>query len=348
MDLIREADFRREIKSSPRAGYLFFGDEDYLKAFALRHAREVLCPDPTFALFNEMRLDAVDFTPDKLLDALMPLPMMAERKLVTLTGLNFNTMRPNELDALCDALEGLPSYDYNVLIVSVAADCLDAGILPKRPSSVYQRLAEHLTPVHFERCTTAKLCAWIGKHFAHNGVEVSPALCAAMADYCGHSMFVLANEIDKLSYYVLSHGKTTASDAEMRLVCTSANEYDTFAFTNAIMDGQRELALSILADYRRRRVDPIIILSDVTRVICDMLAIRAMSADGTPNAEIASAMKMHEFKVGLYQKSLRTSSEQRLRRAMEACIAADTSLKLSQAGGVMQGYAPLERLICSL
>lgn len=348
MNLIREADFRKEIKASPQAGYLFFGDEDYLKAFSIRHAREVLCPDPTFALFNEMRLDAVDFTPDKLLDALMPLPMMADRKLVTLTGLNFNTMRPHELDALCDALSTLPSYDYNVLILSVAADCFDSGILPKRPSQIYQRLSEYLTPVHFERCTASKLCAWIGKHFAHNGVEVSPALCAAMIEYCGHSMFVLANEIDKLSYYVLSHGKAVANEDEMHLVCTPVSEYDTFAFTNAIMEGQHELALNILADYRRRRVDPIIILSDATRVICDMLAIRAMSADGSSNAEIASVMKMHEYKVGLYQKSLRNSSERRLRRALEACISADNSLKLAQTGGTAQGYAPLERLICSL
>ena len=100
MNIIKEADFRRELKSSPRAGYLFFGEEDYLKSFAVRSAREIVCPDPTFAFFNEMRLDATDFEPQKLLDALMPMPMMADRKLVTLTGLNFTSMRQGELDDL--------------------------------------------------------------------------------------------------------------------------------------------------------------------------------------------------------------------------------------------------------
>ena len=215
MDLIKESDFRKEIKSAPRTGYLFFGEEDYLKSFAVRNARETLCPDPTFSFFNEMKLDAVDFTPDKLLDALMPMPMMADKKLVLLNGLNFNTMRANEIDDLCNVLAALPEYDYNVLIVNVAADCLDLGYFPKKPSSTYTKLAEHLVPVQFERCSSAKLAAWVQKHFAHHGVEASPALCNTITDYCGHSMYTLAAEIEKLSYYTLAHGRQTATEADM-------------------------------------------------------------------------------------------------------------------------------------
>ncbi len=344
MNVMKEADFRKELKSEPRAGYLFFGDEDYLKSFAIRQAQEQLCPDQTFSFFNVMRVDALDFTPDKLLDALMPMPMMADRKLVVLNGLNFNTMRQNELDALCDVLAQLSDYDYNLLIVNATADCLDAGYLPKSPSTTLKKLAEHLTPVQFDRCTNTKLTAWIRKHFAHNGVEASPDFCAAMPDYCGHSMFVLANEIDKLSYYTRSHGLTEATVENMHLVCTSAEEYDTFAFTNAIMDGRHDEALAILADYKFRRIDPLFILGDVTRVICDMLAISSMTADGTPNAEIGAALKIQsEFKIKLYQRSLRNTSEKRLLRALDACNAADASLKLSP-----QGYTALERLICTL
>ncbi len=343
MEIIKEGEFRKELKGSPRAGYLFFGEEDYLKSFALRQAREALCPDPTFAFFNEMRLDAVDFTPSKLLDALMPMPMMADRKLVTVSGLNFQAMRPNDLEALCEVLAELPTYDYNVLIITVSADCLDPGYLPKRPSATLTKLGEHLTPVQFDRCTTAKLSTWIGKHFAHNGVEAPASLCAAMPDYCGHSMFILANEIDKLSFYTLSHGKAVVSEEDMKRVCTSVSEYDAFAFTNAIMEGRQDAALAILSEYRLRRVDPLILLGEVTRVICDMLAVRAMTNEGPPSSEIASVLKLHEFKVGLYQKSLRNTTEKQLRRALEACTKADSTLKLSP-----QGYMPLELLICNL
>ncbi|MBQ9131346.1 MAG: DNA polymerase III subunit delta [Clostridia bacterium] len=321
MELLKESDFRKEIKSNPRCGYLFFGDEDYLKSFAVRTAREILCPDPTFAFFNEMKLDALDFTPDKLLDALMPMPMMSDRKLVLVNGLNFNTMRANELEDLCEVLEHLSEYDYNVVIFHVASDCLDAGYLPKKPSSTLAQLSEHLTPVHFERCTTAKLAAWAQKHFAHNGIQAEASLCTHMIDFCGHSMFILASEIDKLCFYLLSHGRSEADEETLHKICTPANEYDAFAFTNAVMEGKNDVALGILADYRFRRIDPLVILGEITRVVCEMICIRAMSAEGAPVADMSAAFKpaVHEFRIGLYQKSLRNISEKRLRRALDAC-----------------------------
>jgi len=344
LNVIKESDFRKEIKSNPRAGYFFFGEEDYLKAFAMRHAREILCPDETFSVFNEMKLDGLDLTPDKLLDAMMPAPMMADRKLITVTGLNFNTLNASALDALCETFALLSEYDYNVLIISVAADGLDVGYLPKRPSSAFSKLSEHLTPVQFEKCSSAKLAAWVQKHFEHNGVQASPALCAMMPDFCGHSMYTLAGEIDKLSFYTLWRGKTVATEEQMRLVCTPAVEYDTFAFTNAVMEGNREAALAILADYRARRVEPTIVLAEVSRVICDMVAIQSMTAEGTPSSEIGSLLKLHEFRVSLYQKSLRNTSEQRIRRALKACTEADETLK----GSSVNGYTALERLICAI
>lgn len=343
MNIIKEADFRREIKTAPRAGYLFFGEEDYLKAFAVRTAREIISPDPTFAFFNEMRLDATDFSPQKLIDALMPMPMMADKKIVTLTGLNFNTMRQSDLDGLCDALATIDDYDYNLLIVVAAADCLDPGYLPKRPSSVLTKLSEHLTPVQFDRSSPAKLSAWLEKHFAHNGVSASPSFCASMIEYCGRSMFSLSSEVDKLSFYVLSQNRTQPTDADLRLVCTPASEYDAFAFANALMDGRRDTALAILSDYKFRRVDPIIILSDVIRVFCDMEAIFFLSKSGLSVPDIASQTKIHEFRVGLYLKSLNRTPDGRLRRAIDACAAADATLKLSP-----QGYTALERLICTV
>ncbi len=343
MDILKEGDFRKELKSGPRSGYLFFGDEDYLKAFAVKQAREGLSPDPNYAFFNEIRLDAMDFEVQKLLDALLPLPMMADRKLVTLSGLNLNTMRPNVFDELCEVIALLPEYDYNVFILTLAADCFNPGYLPKKPSEQFKKLTEHLTPVNFERSSTAKLAAWIQKHFLHNGIQAPPDFCTRFAEYCGHSMFILASEIDKLSYYILSHGGTEPTDAQMRLVCTPAAEFDAFAFTNAITENRSETALAILADYRFRRVDPLMILGDVTRVICDMIAIRSMTQEGLPTAEIASTLKMHEYKVGLYQKNLRSTTEERLLRALDACTSADRSLKLSPTG-----YAPLEELICKL
>lgn len=341
--IIKEADFRRQLKAPCGGGYLLFGDEDYLKAYAVRIARQVICDDPSFAVFNDVRLDALDFTPDKLQDALMPPPMMADYKIVTLCGLDLGNLKPSEIEGLCQVLENAEQYPYNLLLVSIPAGGMDVGYLPKRPSAILNRLGSCLTPVQFDRTTPQKLASWIGRHLEHNGVGADPATCHAVMETCGHDMFTLASETDKLSYYVLAQGRTTATVDDVHQVCCSVTEYDAFAFANAVMEGRREEALHILAQLKFRRTEPIIVLSEITRVFCDLLAVKAMAADSAPAAQIASALKMHEYKVGLYQRAAAALSWDRLRTAMDLCAEADTALKSSP-----QGYLTLERLICAL
>ena len=342
--IIKEADFRRQLKAPCGGGYLFFGDEDYLKAYALRMAREVICDDPAFAVFNDVRLDALDFTPDKLQSALMAPPMMADYKIVTLCGLNLAELKSSEIEGMCEVIEeSVEQYPFNLLIVSIPAGGMDVGYLPKRPSAILNRLGTALTPVHFERTTPQKLAAWIARHLEHNGVSAEPPVCHAMMEICGHDMFTLANETDKLSWYVLAHGRRSAAVEDVRLVCCSVTEYDAFAFANAVMEGRQEEALHILAQLKFRRTEPIIILGEITRVFCDLLAVKAMSADSAPLGQIASALKMHEYKAGLYQRAAASLTWERLRGAIALCTEADAALKSSQ-----QGYLPLERLICAL
>ena len=90
MNIIKEDAFRKELKKGLSGGFLFFGDEDYMKGFDLRASRAAVCPDETFAIFNDIRIDAMDYSAGALLDALIPPPMMTEQKIVTVSGLNIS------------------------------------------------------------------------------------------------------------------------------------------------------------------------------------------------------------------------------------------------------------------
>jgi DNA polymerase III delta subunit len=342
MTILKDADFRKEIKSAPAVGYLLFGEEDYLKNISVEFARQTLCPDEGMRAFNEIILDALDFTPDKLLNALGTLPMFADRKVILLRGLNFTAMRQSEIEGLCQVLEQLSAYDYNTLLLPVAADAMDVGFLPKRPSALLSRLAEMLHIVQYERCTPAKLLGWVARHFEHNGVAASPELCTKVIDLCGRSMHTLASEIDKISYYARSHDRTVLTEADITAAACVTVEFDAFAFANALTDRNHALALAILSDMKFRRVEPTVILGEVIRVSCDLLAIRRMTSEGRTTAEMAKALgNVHEYKVGLYQKSAARRTVEELQATVAACAEADTALKLSP-----QGYLVLERLIC--
>ncbi len=342
--IMKEADFRRQLKTDPQVGYLFFGDEDYMKSAALRMARELLCGDPALACFNDIRLGGADFTPDQLLDAMESPPMGCERKLITVTGLNLNAMRSGEMEKLLNVLAELPEYPYNVVILSADSDALDAGNPPKRPSALLTDLGDHLIPVCFEKNTPAKLAGWVQKHYTHHGVQAPPDVCQYTVSYCGRDMYVLAGEIDKVACYVLAHERDAVTREDVRTVAVPAMEYDAFAFTNAIMERRHGEALDILLDLKFRRVEPLYILSEVSRVVCDLVTVRTLGESGLTTAEISAATKIHEYRVGLYLRSAGGMDAARLKKAVAACGEADNALKLSSA----DGYGVIERLICAL
>ena len=49
-EIISEAVYRKEIGKTAGRAYLLYGEEDYLKAHAVRLTRESICPDPAFAM----------------------------------------------------------------------------------------------------------------------------------------------------------------------------------------------------------------------------------------------------------------------------------------------------------
>ena len=340
MNIIKEADFRREIKSSPKEAYFFFGEEDYMKMHAISLARQTICPDESLAIFNEMKLDALSYSPAALLDMMSALPMMAERKLITITGLDFIAMKPSELDALLATLSELSEYDYNTVIISVASDRFDPGYLPKRPSAALTKISEYATIVNFEKNSPARLAAWVGKHYEHNGVFADPSVCAFTIDYCGRDMFSLSQETDKISFYVLSQKRNTVTMDDVKLIGVNSSEYDAFAFTNAICAGQKDKALAILSDMKKKKTDPLIIMSEVSKTVCDSVSVFSLLKDGLTHAEISKILGLHEYKVSVIVKSGNIDNPKRL---LSKCLRADIDIK-----SYTDGYTVLEKLICTM
>lgn len=342
MDIITEAEFRRQIKNAPRTGYLFYGDEDYLKAHAVALAREVISPEPAFSFFNEFCIDATDYTSEKLIDALTPLPMQSERKIIFLMGFDFNSMKSGEIDELCSTLSLLTEYDYNTVIISVAAGCIDEGYSPSKPSAILTKLGSVLTLVRFEKSTVPKICVWAEKHFEHGGVKISNPVLSFFVNYCGTDMYKLSGEIDKLCAYVKYDGRTEVTEYDIREVSAADTEFDSFALANAIMEGRNSDALAVLDFLRFKRADPLILFGEISKTFCDLLMIKRLSDDGMSPADIGKAKLMNEYRAKIYARAASRIPYERLYRKIEICTEADRKLKLSP-----EGYSALEFLICS-
>ena len=341
--IINEAEYRKQIGKTAGKAYLFFGDEDYLKVHAVRLTRENLCPEPAFAVFNDVTIDAVDYTPEGLLSAISAPPMMSDGKLVLLRGMDFTAMKQAEIDGLVETLALLSEYDLTTVVIYVAAGLIDAGYLPKRPSSLFKRLAEVAVPVQFDTVSGARLVAWCAKHFAHFGVTAGPDECRALLDLSGQNMFVLASEIEKLAYYVRANGRDALTAADVRGVASPQYTVNAFALSNAVLAGNYKEALEVLSVMKFERAEPTVVLGELSRTLCDMHAVRLLLDAGRTTKEIAEILKQNEYKVGLIVRAVFRVPTARIIRAVDLCAAADLSLKRS-AGD----YAAIETLICSL
>lgn len=343
-ELINDEQYKKLLPQVTGRAFLFFGQEDYLKSAAVRATREAICPDAGMAFFNDVTIDAADYTPDKLLDAMAAPPMMTDGKLIVLRGMDINTMKQTELDTLLEVLTTLEEYDYNTVILHVTAGLFDEGHLPKKPSNVLKKMQKFLTPVWFDTPSDAKLVRWVGRHFAHHGVAISSEDAARLVTLTGGSMFVLVNEIEKLVAYVKESGRSVADAADVAAVASVTAVPDAFALSNALLAGKGEDALSALAVMRFERVDPVLVLGEISRVFAQMQAAKVLTEAGRNIKEVADALGgMHEYKAGLLVRAASGISKARLARAVMLAAEADAQIKNSY-----NDYSLLEKLISAL
>ena len=142
-----EAEFREELKNL-HGGYLFFGGEDYLKyTYSKEVQKNVL--DGTFDDFNHIVIYPEEYSGEALSSAIFTLPMMAEKKLVEIRGIDFNSMKKDEISALEDVLSTLEENSHTILLIRADNESFNPGRLPKAPSEIYKMLTKFGVVIDF-------------------------------------------------------------------------------------------------------------------------------------------------------------------------------------------------------
>ena len=339
-----EADFRQELKSLS-GGYLLYGEEDYLKFSYSKEARKNVL-DGMFDEFNHIVIYGEDFTPFGLSNAISTLPMMSEKKLVEVRGVDFNSLKKDEIKELEEALMTVEeNSSHTVLIIRADSTYFNPGRLPKAPSELFKMMSKYLKTVQFDFPAPARLRAWILKHFAKWEVSISPELADKMVDICGHDMWALSNEIEKLCAYAQMNNLTLVTMDDVDNVCCKTVEYDDFRLTNALLDKNKDLIFETLRRQKSTHEPPFAILSSVIRLYMEMYLVSVHFASGMNKAQISKALGIHEFKVGKYISSISGVNPKKLERAVELCKEADVK---SKSYSNMVSYIPVERLISAL
>ena len=205
-------------------------------------------------------------------------------------------------------------------------------------------LARVLTPVNFEKQSREKLAKWVIAHFNHNKVVCSHELSLLLLDTCGHDMYALAGETEKLCAYVLQNNRKELTCADITLLATKNKEIGEFDFSNAILGRNTEKAFYILSKYEmedKSGKEVNLILGSIIRIFTSLYKISLLAQKGKRDDEIAKELKMNPYQCSLYRKNLGARTPEDLERILLLCREADAKLKM----GAANGYEVLSKLI---
>lgn len=332
-----EQDLRRALKQGEFASfYLLTGPEDYLRDEYERLITNRCIPGGE-DLFNLHRFDMANVRMEQVADAMLSLPMLAERRLVVLRHFQPDSM--SEFDQLYDLLTDLPST--TVVICNIPAD----GKRGKRLQKLCRLAEERGALLDFMPKSRGELHRMFRKKAAAAGVTMDTAACDALLASRGTALAELQPEMEKLIAAASETGAITAALVE-KLVVPSVDA-SAFDIAQKLLSGQTGAALRILTSllqtsYRR---DPIMLFGAVSAAFLDLYRAKCGLNAGMPCEQLADALHYGGRKFALrraYNQVDRYDTAE-LRQILSLLADADIRLK---TGGVP--LVVLQRLLVEI
>ena len=339
---VKGDEFYKKLKGGTwiRSAVLMYGEEEYMKQRAKSLLEGTVCPDNGFRDMNMISFDSLSYSPTALSDSFGVAPMLAEQKLITVSGLDIDGMKESDFNLLLAAIDSMNEYQGNFFALIVSKDKLTYLGSPAKTKR-FHKLCELLTPVIFEKYKPHRLIPWCSMHFSADGCEADPDFIKRFIAYVSDDMSVLDGEIRKLCCYVRASGRTEPTFEDVEAVCSSYEDFGAFDLADAILSGNRTQALRIVRKKKDDRAEPIIVLSEISAIVYDIIAIKSMISEGISYGEIASLTRLKEYPLNLRINAANKFSSELLHSLLDEIMKADRNLKSG-----ISGYGGIERIIC--
>ena len=248
--------------------YIFYGEESYLREYYLGELREKLVP-AGFEEFNYHRLEGKDLTVQALTEMAEAMPMLSERTLIVVTDFDIFKLGDEQREKLIALLEDIPPYCCLVFVYDTVA---------YKPNKTMKKLCkaigDHVQAVEFRAQDSNDLIAWIARRFRALDKEIDRQTAEYLIFTCGGLMTGLVPEISKIAAYAKGKAITQKDIDDVADPVLSA---EVFKLSDAVLQGNYDLAASILGDLLKMQTEPIMILaalgSQLRRIYTARLAI---------------------------------------------------------------------------
>ena len=304
--------------------YYFHGAEDVLKEDAVRYLLDNAL-DPSLRDFNFDQRSAGQLEPDAVADLCNTLPMMAERRIVLVRDVEAWKRKTKARAALLEYLKD-PSPQTIVILVQGSAEAAED-----------KELVKHAVSVEFKAPTGTEAEKWLDREARKLGIAFGPGAAEHLLKCTGTDLSALRLELGKFS--ALPEGTVVTEELVGDLVGVRRGE-TALDWRDAVLNGDAARAVTLLG--------PVLDQSGVSGVRLLMLLGTSLTAVGVLRAAYDRKVRGQALvKVawdalkaarpwGLAPWNEETANlarwaerwpAPRLRRALEAALAADIALK---------------------
>ena len=322
MSVCFEQQLKKSLEQAPPHGvYLLFGDDTYLKK---QYVDKII--DKTVDRDDFFNYHTFDEKADlqEVYDALQQLPMMADKKLVTLCDYDFEDATDSEFTRLCELL--CERIDTAVFVVWFCALEFDH----KNSSRAKKLIAAAEKSGGIASCIghrdSADLTRMLTAGAAKRGCKLSYDAARYLIECVSTDISTLRFELDKLCAFA---DNGIIDNKMIDTVCVKTVEASVYDLTKEIFACNAKGALKLLDELFYMRIASQIIVYSVHSAYVDMYRVYAATQAGVPLSDIAKefAYGKKEFLLNRAKSNLRRFDSVKLRLSFEELLSCDRLLK---------------------
>lgn len=307
----------------PERLYIFHGVETFLLHHYTQRLKNVLVDELTES-FNFHKLTSENFDTVVFAEAVENLPMMVEATFVWVDDVDLFKLPEGDREKLRDVLSDIPEYCTVLFTFETVTWKPD-----KRYKKLWDTIESNARIVEFAKQEQRDLIAWIGRHFAANGKQITPDLCVYLIEITGGTMTALSGEIAKIcAYSDVSNVVKSDIDAVVEPVLDAV----VFQMTDLLAQGRYGAALQKLQQLLKLQQEELGILGAIGSHFRRLGAARTMLDNGKTASDLYQLYRhqqMSEYQAKKMMGTAKSFSAHFCAKASELVMETDRQIKTS-------------------
>lgn len=270
--------------------YLVFGEQELMiNKLVDKLAKETL---ENVDDFNFVNFDAYKVPMYEIVNDALTLPFMADKKVIVVKNSYFLGGENPKLDfeqSFSELEEYLDNQNEGVtMIFTIVSPKIDDR------KALVKKIKEKAKVFALDNVNKKDLPRVVKQMFDKKDIEISHDALTEFINRCGDDMYLISNEIDKLSCY-----KKEIDIKDIYLMVPKKLEDNVFDMIDAIFNKKEDKAFKVYYDLKATNSEPITLISLVASQVRFLYQVMVLKDKGYSESNIANELSCHPYRVKL-------------------------------------------------